>query len=102
LDLEFLDRCRPFAQLVMRLVLGAIMIGHGYSKVFGGFHHHQAFVGSLGIMVHAHEAPPSVDPLDLPVEQSVGDLPGASASMADPAAEVRRERVGVSGASRRW
>jgi len=33
----------------MRLVLGAIMIAHGYKKVFGGFHAHQQFVGSLGI-----------------------------------------------------
>jgi putative oxidoreductase len=33
----------------MRLVLGAIMIAHGYKKVFGGFHGHQQFVGSLGI-----------------------------------------------------
>lgn len=49
MDLEFLDRLRPFALLVMRLVLGAIMIGHGYGKVFGGFHHHQGFVGSLGL-----------------------------------------------------
>ena len=33
----------------MRLALGAIMIAHGYKKVFGGFHGHQQFVGSLGI-----------------------------------------------------
>lgn len=33
----------------MRLVLGAIMIAHGYKKVFGGFHSHQQFVSSLGI-----------------------------------------------------
>src|SRR5258708_32292926 len=33
----------------MRLVLGAIMIAHGYHKVWGGFHHHMDFVGSLGI-----------------------------------------------------
>ena len=33
----------------MRLVLGAIMIAHGYHKVFGGFHGHQQFVGSLGL-----------------------------------------------------
>jgi putative oxidoreductase len=35
----------------MRFVLGAIMIAHGYKKVFGGFHNHQQFVGSLGIPV---------------------------------------------------
>lgn len=33
----------------MRLALGAIMIAHGYKKVFGGFHGHQQFVSSLGI-----------------------------------------------------
>jgi len=45
----FLIRLQPLALLVMRLVLGAIMIAHGYHKVFGGFHHHMEFVGSLGI-----------------------------------------------------
>lgn len=44
-----LNRLQPFALLVMRFVLGAIMIAHGYKKVFGGFHGHQQFVGSLGI-----------------------------------------------------
>src|SRR5271169_6603182 len=33
----------------MRFVLGAIMISHGYHKVFGGFHHHMDMVGSLGL-----------------------------------------------------
>lgn len=33
----------------MRLALGAIMIAHGYQKVFGGFHHHMEFVGHLGL-----------------------------------------------------
>ncbi len=33
----------------MRLVLGAIMIAHGYHKVWGGFHHHMDMVGSLGL-----------------------------------------------------
>jgi hypothetical protein len=47
--LNSLNRLQPFALLVMRLVLGAIMIAHGYKKVFGGFHAHQQFVGSLGI-----------------------------------------------------
>jgi putative oxidoreductase len=46
---DFLNRLQPFALLVMRLVLGAIMIAHGYHKVWGGFHHHMDFVGSLGI-----------------------------------------------------
>jgi putative oxidoreductase len=47
--LNSLNRLQPFALLVVRLVLGAIMIAHGYKKVFGGFHGHQQFVGSLGI-----------------------------------------------------
>jgi putative oxidoreductase len=47
--LDSLNRLQPFALLVMRLVLGAIMIAHGYHKVFGGFHHHMDMVGSLGI-----------------------------------------------------
>jgi len=46
---DFLNRLQPFALLVMRLVLGAIMIAHGYHKVWGGFHHHMEFVGSLGL-----------------------------------------------------
>lgn len=33
----------------MRLVLGAVMLGHGYHKVFGGLHHHAQFVASLGL-----------------------------------------------------
>jgi putative oxidoreductase len=49
LNLDFLNRLQPFAQLVMRLALGAIMIAHGYHKVFGGFHHHHDFVASLGL-----------------------------------------------------
>jgi putative oxidoreductase len=46
---DFLNRMQPLALLVLRLVLGAIMIAHGYSKVWGGFHHHMDMVGSLGI-----------------------------------------------------
>jgi len=46
---DFFNRLQPLALLVMRLVLGAIMIAHGYHKVFGGFHHHMEMVGSLGI-----------------------------------------------------
>jgi len=46
---DFLNRLQPFALLVMRLVLGAIMIAHGYHKVWGGFHHHMDMVGSLGL-----------------------------------------------------
>ena len=47
--MDSLNRLQPFALLVMRLVLGAIMIAHGYPKVWGGFHHHMEFVGSLGL-----------------------------------------------------
>ncbi len=47
--MDSLNRLQPFALLVIRLVLGAIMIAHGYPKVWGGFHHHMEFVGSLGL-----------------------------------------------------
>jgi putative oxidoreductase len=49
LNLDSFNRLQPFALLVMRLVLGAIMIAHGYHKVFGGFHHHMDMVGSIGL-----------------------------------------------------
>lgn len=47
--MDSFNRLQPFALLAMRLVLGAIMIAHGYHKVFGGFHHHMDMVGSLGL-----------------------------------------------------
>ena len=49
MNLRFLDRLQPLGFLVLRVVLGAIMIGHGYGKVFGGLHKHAQFVASLGI-----------------------------------------------------
>jgi putative oxidoreductase len=49
LNFAFLNRLQPFGLLVMRVVLGAILIAHGYHKVFGGFHHHMDMVGSLGL-----------------------------------------------------
>ncbi|MGA2003149.1 MAG: DoxX family protein [Terriglobales bacterium] len=49
MNLDFLNRFQPFALLVMRIVLGVILIAHGYHKVFGGFHHHMDMVGSLGL-----------------------------------------------------
>jgi putative oxidoreductase len=49
LNFDFLNRLQPLAQLAMRLVLGAIMIAHGYHKVWGGFHQHMDKVGSLGL-----------------------------------------------------
>jgi putative oxidoreductase len=47
--LRYLDRLQPLALLVLRIVLGVIMIGHGYSKLFGGLSHHAQFVSSLGL-----------------------------------------------------
>src|SRR5215469_8236026 len=35
-SVRYFDRLQPVALLVLRVVLGAIMIGHGYHKVFGG------------------------------------------------------------------
>lgn len=47
--MRYLDRLQPLALLALRLALGVIMTAHGYSKVFGGLHHHAQFVASLGI-----------------------------------------------------
>jgi putative oxidoreductase len=47
--LQILDRLQPLALFLMRLALGAIMVAHGYHKVFGGLHHHAQFVASLGL-----------------------------------------------------
>jgi putative oxidoreductase len=47
--LRYLDRLQPLALFVMRLALGAIIVGHGYHEVFGGLHHHVDSVASLGL-----------------------------------------------------
>ncbi|HEX8813792.1 MAG TPA: DoxX family protein [Terracidiphilus sp.] len=47
--MRYLDRLQPLALLLMRLALGAIMVAHGYHKVFGGLHHHAQMVASLGL-----------------------------------------------------
>jgi putative oxidoreductase len=47
--LRYLDRLQPLALLIMRLAVGAIMVGHGYHKVFGGLHHHVQLVTSMGL-----------------------------------------------------
>ncbi len=47
--MRYLDRLQPLALFLMRLALGAIMVAHGYHKVFGGLHHHAQMVASLGL-----------------------------------------------------
>ena len=46
--MRYLDRLQPLALLVLRVVLGVIMIGHGYGKVFGGFSHVHDMVQHIG------------------------------------------------------
>ena len=47
--MRYLDRLQPLALLAMRLALGAIMVAHGYHKVFGGLHHHAQMVAGLNL-----------------------------------------------------
>jgi putative oxidoreductase len=47
--LRYLDRLQPLALLALRIILGVIMIGHGYPKVFGGIAHHVQSVSNLGL-----------------------------------------------------
>ena len=45
--MNFLDRFRPLGLAVLRLVLGAVMIVHGYPKIFGGMPHFTETVRGL-------------------------------------------------------
>jgi putative oxidoreductase len=47
--LRYLDRMQPLALLALRLTLGAVMIAHGYHKVYGHMHDYAHYVASLGI-----------------------------------------------------
>ena len=47
--MRYLDRLQPLALLILRLVLGAIMIGHGYQKVFHGFGSVEHMLSHLGL-----------------------------------------------------
>jgi len=46
--LRTLDRLQPLALLVLRLVLGVIMIVHGYPKVTG-FSHFHSMISGMGL-----------------------------------------------------
>jgi len=46
---RYLDRLQPLALLVMRLALGAVMVGHGYHNLFSGLHQHVELVRNLGL-----------------------------------------------------
>ena len=47
--MRYLDRLQPLALVVMRVVLGVIMVAHGYHKVFGGLAQGSHMVGSMGL-----------------------------------------------------
>ena len=47
--MRVLDRLQPLGLLVLRLALGATMLGHGYLKVFHGLSQHAHMVAGLGL-----------------------------------------------------
>src|ERR1700690_2987237 len=47
--LRSLDRLQPLALLVLRIVLGVIMVGHSYPKVFGGLFHYVQMIRGMGL-----------------------------------------------------
>jgi putative oxidoreductase len=47
--LSYLDRLQPLALLVIRIVLGVIMVVHGYQNLFRHLHDHVRFVASVGL-----------------------------------------------------
>lgn len=47
--MRYLDRMQPLALLVMRLVLGAVMLAHGYHKINGHLHDFAGTVAGLGL-----------------------------------------------------
>lgn len=46
--MRYLDRLQPLALLVLRIVIGVILIAHGYGKVFGGFSQVHDMVQRIG------------------------------------------------------